>query len=153
MHVGKTLERARADAVSAWAAVPGDDGIAPRAAVAAMLGLAWRRAGLLGDLLRQQAEAADDGAPGGLAELEAAERDRVVRYGKTAHDMGVQERRARLAAEAGEFLVEVSARALTALGADPHDPQVRAAVHEAIVATAAGRRWELIDGATAAGDD
>lgn len=79
LHCGKKVSQARKDALTAWAAVPGDDGITPRAAVSAHLNLAWRRAQEYGRLLQQQvegsapAEAAggddEDGAPAGTSGL------------------------------------------------------------------------------------
>jgi len=39
-----------------------------------------------------------------LVDLEAAERDRCVRYAKTAHDMGIAEREVRLAEQQGQLL-------------------------------------------------
>lgn len=40
----------------------------------------------------------------GLVELESAERDRCVRFAKTAHDMGIAEAQIRLAEQQGELL-------------------------------------------------
>lgn len=42
-----------------------------------------------------------------LVDLEAQERDRCVRYAKTAHDMGIAEREVRLAEKQGELLASV----------------------------------------------
>lgn len=42
-----------------------------------------------------------------LVTLEAQERDRVVRYAKTAHDMGIAEREVRLAERQGQILANV----------------------------------------------
>lgn len=42
-----------------------------------------------------------------LVTLEAQERDRAVRYAKTAHDMGIAEREVRLAEQQGELLATV----------------------------------------------
>jgi hypothetical protein len=126
MHCGKRATEARRDALTAWAAVPGDDGLTPGVAVLAQLGLAWRRAELLGEELRKQVAAANgDGTPGGLvghryaasaaaggvyatgeavralAELEAEERDRVVRFAQAGHQMGIAEERLWMAQETG----------------------------------------------------
>jgi hypothetical protein len=156
-HVGKTVARARRDALTAWAASLGDDGISPRLAVAAQLGLAWRRAGLLGEELRRQVEAAnDDGTPGGLVghtygasaaaggiyptgeraralvELERAERELVVRFAETGHKMGIEDARVRLAEEDASALIMILVAALRALGLDPHDGEVRDAVAAAL---------------------
>jgi hypothetical protein len=51
----------------------------------------------------------------GLAQLEAAERDRCVRYAKTAHDMGIAEQQVRMAEQQGELLAGVIRRILDAL--------------------------------------
>jgi hypothetical protein len=42
-----------------------------------------------------------------LVQLEAQERDRCVRYAKTAHDMGIAEREVRLAEQQGQLLASV----------------------------------------------
>jgi hypothetical protein len=42
-----------------------------------------------------------------LVQLEAQERDRCVRYAKTAHDMGIAEREVRLAESQGQLLASV----------------------------------------------
>lgn len=46
-------------------------------------------------------------APRALVVLESAERDRIVRYAKTAHDMGIAERDIRLAERQSELLATV----------------------------------------------
>jgi hypothetical protein len=163
-HAGKTVAQARRDALTAWAAVPGDDGISPGTAVLAQLGLAWRRAELLGAELRRQAEAGEPGgglagglvgasysasaAAGGvyatgervraLAELEAAERDRVVRFAETAHRMGIEDARLDLAQAIGGHVVVVLTAALGRLGLDARDPDVRAAVYAELRQLTAG---------------
>lgn len=168
MHLGKSVAQARREVLTAWAAVPDDTGISPRAAVAGQLGVAWRRAELLGEALRQQAESSSgngDGAAGtgglvghrysaseaaggiyptaeqarALVEIEAAERDRVVRFGKVAHEMGVEEARVRLAEEEGAVMSAILASALRRLGVDPGDAAVRAAVHAELLAVVAAR--------------
>jgi hypothetical protein len=110
-HVGKTVEEARRGALTAWAAVPDDRGITPMAAVSGELGLAWRRARLLGGLLAEQgqgeAAAGGGGLLGPLAALEAAERDRVVRYAERAHLMGVQDHWVNMAREAGGKIAQM----------------------------------------------
>jgi hypothetical protein len=163
-HAGKSVERARRDAVSAWAAVPGDDGISPGAAVLGQLGLAWRRAELLGAELERQAMSGGRDRPGherrgaggtagslvgetfsasaaaggiyatgervrGLAELEAAERDRVVRFAEVAHRMGIEEARIDLAKEIGHHAVTVLSGVLARLGLDSRDFDVQTAVY------------------------
>jgi hypothetical protein len=154
-HLGKSVAQARRDVLTEWAAVPGDDGISPRMAVAAQLGLAWRRAQLLGELLRQQAEAdSGDSTPGGLVghtysadrsaggvyptgeraralvELERAERELVVRFAEAGHRMGIEEAKVRVLAEHVEALTMVLTRVLERFGLDDRRPQVRLAVWE-----------------------
>ncbi|MFI5729172.1 hypothetical protein ACIA49_03560 [Kribbella sp. NPDC051587] len=54
-----------------------------------------------------------------LVTLEAQERDRVVRYAKVAHDMGIAEREVRLAERQGELLAEVINGVLAELNLTP----------------------------------
>jgi hypothetical protein len=51
----------------------------------------------------------------GLTMLEAAERDRCVRFAKTAHDMGIAEHQVRLAEQQGQMIAEVIQRVLATL--------------------------------------
>lgn len=51
----------------------------------------------------------------GLTQLEAAERDRCVRFAKTAHDMGIAEHQIRVAEQQGQLLANVIQRVLGAL--------------------------------------
>lgn len=51
----------------------------------------------------------------GLAQLEAAERDRCVRFAKVAHDMGIAEQQIRLAEQQGQLLAGAVHRILDAL--------------------------------------
>lgn len=51
----------------------------------------------------------------GLTKLEAEERDRTVRYAKTAHDMGIAEREIRLAESQGALLAGAIRQILTEL--------------------------------------
>jgi hypothetical protein len=51
----------------------------------------------------------------GLAQLEAQERDRCVRFAKTAHDMGIAEQQITIAQQQGELLAGVMMRVLDAL--------------------------------------
>jgi hypothetical protein len=154
-HLGVSVEQARRQVLTAWAAMPGDGGITPADAVMGMLGLSWRRADLLGELLRQQADGAGSGgltghtysaspAAGGvyptgervraLAELERAERELCAKLAETAHRMGIEEARVRLAARYGDELAAYTRRLLVNLGLDGRDEQVGAAV-------AAAARW------------
>lgn len=52
----------------------------------------------------------------GLAELEAAERDRCARFAKLALDAGIAERQVRLAEQQGAMVADVIDRVLAALG-------------------------------------
>jgi len=61
----------------------------------------------------------------GLVQLEGQERDRVVRFAKTAHDMGIAERETRLAEQLGGLVALVVPRLLDRLGLPPAD-RVRA---------------------------
>lgn len=54
-----------------------------------------------------------------LVALEAQERDRVVRYAKTAHDMGIAEREVRLAESQGQLLATVVRNILGDLDLSP----------------------------------
>lgn len=70
----------------------------------------------------------------GLTQLEAQERDRCVKYAKTAHDMGIAEREVKLAEQQGQLLAGVVGRvadgllaAVVALLAGGADEVVRAA--------------------------
>lgn len=51
----------------------------------------------------------------GLAQLEATERDRCVRFAKTAHDMGIAEREITIAEHQGEVFADAFFRILDAL--------------------------------------
>ena len=130
-HIGMTVAEARRVVLTAWAAVPDDQGISPMAAVAGQLNLSWRRAQLLGGELRRQVEAAGGGDGGGLVgyvysasaaadgiypaseavralvKLEAEERERCVRFAAAAHAMGLQEHQVSVAREVGGALVQV----------------------------------------------
>jgi len=55
----------------------------------------------------------------GLTLLEAAERDRCVRFAKTAHDMGIAEHQVRLAEQQGQMIAEVIQRVLATLDLSP----------------------------------
>jgi len=55
----------------------------------------------------------------GLTQLEAAERDRCVRFAKTAHDMGIAEHQVRLAEQQGQMIAEVIQRVLASLDLSP----------------------------------
>lgn len=60
----------------------------------------------------------------GLAQLEAAERDRCVRFAKTAHDMGIADRQIQLAEEQGALLAGVIGRVLDALELSPRQREL-----------------------------
>lgn len=76
-----------------------------------------------------------------LAQLEAAERDRCVRYAKTCHDMGIAEQQIRLAEGQGQMLAEAIRRILDALNLTPEQqgrvPEVVPGVLRAIAGGAA----------------
>jgi hypothetical protein len=139
-HIGKTVAQARAAALSAWAAIPDDDGVTPLAAVAGQLNLSWRRAQLLSDELRKQVEATGEYIVA-LAELEAAERDRVVRFAAQAHAIGVLDRQVNVARAVGGALVQ----ALDGIFADLElDARQRA-----LVGTVVPARLRALDGGAA----
>jgi hypothetical protein len=127
MHLGKQVETVRREQLTAWAATPWDGDVTPAGAVAGQLGLAWRRAALLAEELRRQAEGGDS-TPAGLAAQEAAERERVVRFAEAAHRMGVQETQLKLSHEAGMRLTNMLRDILEDLGHDAGDAAVRAVV-------------------------
>jgi hypothetical protein len=58
-------------------------------------------------------------APRGLTKLESDERDKVVKYAKTAADMGIADREIRLAEAQGAMLAGVISRILDALELSP----------------------------------
>lgn len=125
-HAGKKTELVKAqgsameEALSAWVAEPGRTVVTPAEAVMAMLQMSWARVHVYAGLLRDQVESAGGGpqdsraglvavAPTGetirgLALLEAAERDRCVKYAKAAHDMGIADREIRLAEQQGVLI-------------------------------------------------
>lgn len=140
--------KAKGEALSAWHAVPGRVDVSPAEAVMAMLQMSWARVHLYAGLLKRQLEDADPGSPGGvgqgeglightrsaspsvgvyesgeairgLALLEAQERDRCVRFAKTAADMGVADREIRLAEAQGALLAGAISRILDALELTP----------------------------------
>jgi hypothetical protein len=147
-HLGKSERAAMAAALHAWAAVPGDDSVSPMDAAMGQLGLAFRRARLLGEEVARQIAGADgDGHGGmgglvgftysasesaggiyatgerirGLVELEAQERDRVVRFAVACHQMGVADTRNRYIREAGDWLTSRLDDLLARLGVDVRD--------------------------------
>ncbi|MET8334399.1 hypothetical protein [Streptosporangium canum] len=136
--------KAKGEALSAWRAVPGHVEVSPADAVMAMLQMSWARVHVYASLLeRQVADAERDDPRGtgqgeglightrsasgdigvyetgeavrGLAQLEAAERDRCVRFAKVAHDMGIADREIRLAEGQGLLLAQAISRILDAL--------------------------------------
>ena len=158
------VARAKGEALSAWSALNSAQVVSATEAVLGMLQMSWARVHLYAGLLQRQLAAADPGAPGGvgageglightrsaspsvgvyetgeavrgLAGLEAAERDRCVRFAKAAHDMGIAEQQVRIAEQQGVMLGEVIARSADALLA-----AVVGAVDEA-AAEAVRRSW------------
>ncbi len=71
-------------------------------------------------------------APRSVSTQEAAERDRVVRYAKTAHDMGIAEDQIRIAESQGAMLAAVFARFARLIGRDPADQEVQRLMQRAI---------------------
>ncbi|MFV2172302.1 hypothetical protein ACFHW2_12040 [Actinomadura sp. LOL_016] len=75
-------------------------------------------AGLIGHTYSADKEAgifASGEAIRGLVLLEAQERDRVVKYAKAAHDMGIAERQVRVAEQQGELLASAVKQILAGL--------------------------------------
>ncbi|WP_326829692.1 hypothetical protein OIE13_06020 [Streptosporangium sp. NBC_01810] len=60
----------------------------------------------------------------GLAQLEAAERDRVVKYAKTAHDMGIAEKTVQLIDDHASELAGLISRILDGLELNPAQRQL-----------------------------
>lgn len=143
-HAGEktSVVKAKGEALSAWRAVPGRQDVSPAEAVMAMLQMSWARVHVYASLLERQVADADtslgvgmgEGLVGftrsaspsvgvyesgeavrGLAQLEAAERDRCVRFAKVAHDMGIADREIRLAEAQGALLAGAISRILDAL--------------------------------------
>jgi hypothetical protein len=143
-HSGKRREIAKAEgqAITAWNAQSGKPAINSADAVLGMLQMSWLRVHLYATLLHQQVGDASNthglvGSNGNgetiraLAQLEAAERDRCVRYGKTAHDMDLDERVVVIAEQQGALLAGAVQRILDALELTP---QQRARVPEVVPA-------------------
>jgi len=126
----------------AWSTDAGDQALPaldPGRVVMDQLRLAVMRADLLGQLLREQLAGDDEhglvglsyaaGRDGarvetgeavrGLAGLEASWRDRVVRFAKTAHDMGIAEQHVRLEQERAQLVVAAFMSALDVGGLLP----------------------------------
>lgn len=148
MHAGKSLDLARTQGEAnllAWSAeaaagrelAPLD----PGRVVMDQLRVAVMRADLYGELLRIQVAdqevggligatfaAGRDGARvetgeqvRGLARLEAEWRDRVVRFAKAAHDMGIAERHVELEQQKAQLVVQAFLAALGAINPVPAD--------------------------------
>lgn len=64
----------------------------------------------------------------GLAQLDAAERDRCVRYAKTAHDMGIAEQQVKVAEQQGEMIAAAIRRILDALSLSAEQRAIAPAV-------------------------
>lgn len=170
MHGGQrgSVLKAKGEAMSAWRAMPGRQDVSPAEAVMAMLQMSWARVHVYAALLERQVSEADtslgvgmgEGLVGftrsaspsvgvyesgeavrGLAQLEAAERDRCVRYAKVAHDMGIADREIRLAEAQGQMLAAVISRILDALDLS--------AAQRALVSTVVPRELLAIAGETA----
>ncbi|GAW54713.1 hypothetical protein [Nocardioides sp. PD653] len=148
MHAGRSSAMAKAIGeanLAAWSSsarsadVPSLD---PGTVVLDQLRVAVMRADLYGEMLRWQLEVEEEsglvgatyavGRDGGgrvetgerargLAVLEAAERDRVVRFAKTAHDMGIAERHVELEQERASLVTSAFRAALAVLELLPAD--------------------------------
>ena len=130
-----------------------------------MLQMSWARVHVYAGLLQRQLEQADPGrgvgqgeglvghtfsaspsvgvyesgeAVRGLAVLEAQERDRCVRFAKTAHDMGVADREIRLAESQGALLAGAITRILDALELSPSQRALIPAVVPGVLLEIAG---------------
>lgn len=108
----QTQERAEAGA-------PSFDGIP--AGLRALIGHKY-------DLARDGTPVAVEEAIRGLAQLEAAERDRCARFAKLALDAGIAERQVRLAEEFGAGIAAVIRRVLAALDLSAEQQEAAAAV-------------------------
>lgn len=138
------VAKAKGAALAAWRAHTGVTDVTPGEAVLGMLQMAWARTSLYALLLEAQVDLDGGPADGpgggtsglighnysavkdigifasgeavrGLAVLEAAERDRVVRFAKAAHDMGIAEAQVRIAEGQGRLLAEAVRRILARL--------------------------------------
>ena len=83
-----------------------------------------------------------------LALEEGKERERCVRFAKTAHDMGIAERQIAAAEKHGAELARVMIRFARLLGRDPTDPEVQRAAQLAI-SEETGVGPKAIEGVTA----
>jgi len=151
-HVGEKTELAKARGEAnllAWStsAAAGAPSLDPGQVVMDQLRVAVLRADLLGEMARLQVEEQDaDGLVGptyavgregmrvetgervrGLMALEAEWRDRVVRFAKAAHDMGIAERHVELEQERASV---VTAAFLAALDVGGLVPEVRSLMVE-----------------------
>lgn len=165
-HVGKTTALARAQGEAnllAWATTAhvGAAPLDPGQVVMDQLRVAVLRADLYGEMLRLQLgdegigglvgltyAAGREGArvetgegPRGLGRLEAEWRDRVVRFAKAAHDMGIAERHVELEQERAQL---VTTAFLAALEVGALLPEVRSLMIE--------RFLERLGGSTVAGE-
>jgi hypothetical protein len=161
MHAGRRPAQARAIGavaveVAAWGLT--DQTVDPAETLLRLLTQSARRAALYADLLERQyvdkgvaalvgvkvALDADGNAVDlgeyirGLAELEAAERDRCAKFAKLALDAGIAERQVRLAERQGALVADAVGRILDALGLT--------AEQQALVATVVPRELRAIAG-------
>ncbi|GAB2762400.1 hypothetical protein GCM10027273_44910 [Nocardioides pakistanensis] len=142
--IARDIARAQGEAnLLAWSSAAGKDAapLDPGATVMDQLRVAVMRADLYGELLRVQVVDEDytglvgptfaagrDGARvetgeqvRGLARLEAEWRDRVVRFAKAAHDMGIAERHVELEQQKAQLVVQAFLAALGAINPVPAD--------------------------------
>lgn len=144
-HAGTAIEVAKAKgaALSAWSALGAATGqqadlVDPATAVMGMLHMSWLRTHLYAGLLYRQVGDdpgdAQEGSQGlvvgetirGMVQLEAAERDRTVRFAKAAHDMGIAQREIELAESQTHRVAVAFDRALDALDLSPSQRETAA---------------------------
>lgn len=84
-------------------------------------------AGLIGHTFsadKEQGIFASGEAIRGLVQLEAQERDRVVRFARAAHDMGIADREIRLAEQQGALIAAAVKKILAGLGLSPKQQEI-----------------------------
>jgi hypothetical protein len=99
---------------------PGQEGLDPQDKVQSngLIGYRYGAAGRDGNIYAQSEEVR------ALVSLEAAERDRVVRYAKTAHDMGISERLTNLAERWGDVVATRITLILAGLNLTPEQERM-----------------------------
>jgi hypothetical protein len=138
MHLGQAVGVVRRAQLTAWALLPGDDGVTPLEAVGALLGLGYRRTALLADQLRAEAELSTEAVFGPLAEAERRERELLLRTALAAQQMGFEEHRHTVQMELGGQLVRLVRGLVRDLGHDDQAPEVAAVIRRHLLALEAG---------------